>query len=51
MKRTTSIWAPSQTHDPYGVSESVLGHVQWVDTTTGYCECPGAACHTQSEAA
>ena len=47
MKRTTSIWAPSQTHDPYGVSESVLGHVQWVDTTTGYCECPGAACHTQ----
>ncbi|MHC1768162.1 MAG: hypothetical protein AB9869_28475 [Verrucomicrobiia bacterium] len=28
------------------IAENILGEVDWRDNSTGYCSCPGKACHT-----
>lgn len=31
------------------IAEGILGHIDWITTTEGYCECPGASAHTTKE--
>lgn len=38
--------APRSARD---IAETVLGHIDWLDTTEGYCECPGKDTHTTKD--
>jgi len=31
------------------IAETILGHIDWLDTTQGYCECPGRNSHTNTD--
>lgn len=33
---------------PSKIAEEILGPIEWVSTTNGYCECPGKRLHTQN---
>ena len=43
---STEIAAPRSARE---IAESVLGHIDWLDTTEGFCECPGKAKHSTKE--
>ena len=40
----------SQAIDPRSVAESILGHVEWQDGVSGFCQCPGGSYHTHGTA-
>ena len=31
---------------PTQITEELLGHIDWIDSSAGYCQCPGADLHT-----
>src|SRR5213083_2329243 len=32
------------------ITESILGSVEWIDASSGYCQCPGLGLHTTRNA-
>lgn len=38
----------TSTADSQAIAESILPTIQWQDSETGYCECPGHALHTHN---